>query len=220
MLHILIISVFLTLLTPAICHFIPPDIEVNPIITGLNGPSSLFYQHDSLFILATNQQILLKTDFQSIPNIILGINNTFGYNGDGKLAKDTTLSNPHGLHVNGSFIYIPDKWSQRLRMVNKETMIVQTIAGNGICGFSGDGQKVGVPNTQLCNPQGVFVENNEIYIADTFNNRIRKIDSNNFLSTVVGSSSIGGFSGDGGLATNAKLFRPESVFVYMNQGQN
>ncbi|EFC47406.1 predicted protein [Naegleria gruberi] len=86
-------------------------------------------------------------------------------------------------------------------------------AGTGSGGFSGDG--VLAINAKLYFPRGVSVDpfKGDVYIADSYNNRIRKV-SNGFISTIAGTGSAG-FTGDGELAIAAKLDTPYSV-AYSN----
>lgn len=85
------------------------------------------------------------------------------------------------------------------------------VAGNGLSGFSGDGGLS--TSAQLDTPMGVSIDNaGNLYIADTLNHRIRKVDTNGFISTVAGDG-VAGFYGDGSLATSASLYSPHSVAV-------
>src|ERR1035441_6794037 len=84
-----------------------------------------------------------------------------------------------------------------------------TIAGTGNAGFSGDGGPATAAT--LFGPQGLRVDAaGNVYVADSQNNRIRKITPKGVISTVAGTAT-GGFSGDGGLATEASLFLPADV---------
>ena len=65
---------------------------------------------------------------------------------------------------------------------------------------------------RLCGPRGVFVSNGEVYIADSFNHRVRKVLRNGQIVTIAGTG-IQGYNGDGQLATNAQLHTPCSVIV-------
>jgi trimeric autotransporter adhesin len=90
--------------------------------------------------------------------------------------------------------------------------IINTVAGNGTNGYSGDGGLA--TSAEIAYPPGMAVDSfGNIYIADTANNRIRKVTaSTGDISTVAGNGTAG-YSGDGGLATSAKLNWPESVAV-------
>ncbi len=107
-------------------------------------------------------------------------------------------------------IYIADVFNHRIFKVDTSG-IINTVAGNGIAGFSGDGGPA--TSASLNVPSGVFVDElGNIYIADTSNHRIRKVDTSGIISTVAGNG-IRGFSGDGGPATSASLDLPWGVFV-------
>ncbi len=90
------------------------------------------------------------------------------------------------------------------------------VAGTGNAGFSGDGGP-GIA-AQLNKPSGLAVDAfGNLYVADSANHRIRRVDSSGAITTVAGSGSAGatgrGFSGDGGQATSARLSRPAGVTV-------
>jgi hypothetical protein len=86
------------------------------------------------------------------------------------------------------------------------TLTISTVAGNGVAGYSGDGGPA--TSAELNNPYGVAVDAaGNIYIADTLNNRVRKVTPNGTITTVAGTGAVG-FSGDGGPATSARLNRP------------
>ena len=89
--------------------------------------------------------------------------------------------------------------------------IITTVAGNGLWSFSGDGGAA--TNATLSNPFGVTVDaSGNLFIADESNNRIRKVGIDGIITTVAGNGSAG-YSGDGGVATNAGLYYPNCVAV-------
>ncbi len=104
-------------------------------------------------------------------------------------------------------VYVVNSSSQASKI--SANGIVTTVAGNGTNGYSGDGNLA--TSAQLYYPQGVAVDvNGNIYIADTQNNRIRKVTPQGIISTIAGTGTAG-FSGDGGLATAAKLSSPRKL---------
>ena len=108
------------------------------------------------------------------------------------------------------FIFIADTWSHRIRRVDS-TGIITTVAGNGTQGVSGDG--VLGTNASLRAPFGVAVDvRGNLFIADTWNHRIFRVESSGIITTVAGNGTQG-FSGDGGLATSASLGAPYDVAV-------
>lgn len=88
---------------------------------------------------------------------------------------------------------------------------IAVVAGTGTCGFSGDGGPAGA--AQLDNPNGLaFDSAGNLYVADSGNQRIRRIDPLGNISTVAGTGTPG-FSGDGGPAINAKLYDPFGIGI-------
>jgi trimeric autotransporter adhesin len=140
-------------------------------------------------------------------------NGTAGYSGDGGAATSAELYDAPGVAVDGAGnIYIADYDNNRIRKVTVSTGIISTVAGNGTAGYSGDGGAA--INAELDNPSGVAVDGaGNIYIADYYNHRIRKVTlSTGIISTVAGNGTAG-YSGDGGAAINAKLYFPYGVAV-------
>jgi len=131
-----------------------------------------------------------------------------GFSGDSGLAAAAQLfgANDVAIAADGSQ-YIADHYNHRVRKVSPDGMI-STVAGNGTAGFSGDGGP-GV-SAKLNWPKRVAVAaDSSLYIADTSNNRVRRVGLDGNISTVAG----GGASGDGGLATAAYISRPEGLAV-------
>jgi sugar lactone lactonase YvrE len=135
-----------------------------------------------------------------------------GYSGDGGPATSAaTFGYPEAVAVDSAGnLYIADTGNNRIRKVTFSTGIITTVAGNGTAGYSGDG--VAATSTELNYPSGVALDGaGNIYIADIGNSRIRKVTvSTGLISTVAGNGNYG-FSGDGGVATNAALCGPADV---------
>ena len=134
---------------------------------------------------------------------------TAGYFGDGSAATNAELWYPSGVAVDttGDF-FIAEYGNNRVRKVGTNG-IITTVVGNGSYGYSGDG---GVAtNAELNGPVGVAVDTGgNLFIADYFNYRIRKVGTNGIITTVAGNGTYG-YSGDGGVATNAELSVPGDV---------
>jgi sugar lactone lactonase YvrE len=138
-------------------------------------------------------------------------NGTAGYNGDNIAATSAMLNLPTGVALDSAGnIYIADTWNSRIRKVTTAG-IISTVAGNGAAGYSGDG--IAATSTKLGEPAAVALDSaGNIYIADTWNNRVREVTTAGIISTVAGNGAFGG-SGDGGAATSAELFEPTGVAV-------
>ena len=133
---------------------------------------------------------------------------THGYSGDGGQATSAELYNPEGIAVDTiGNVYIAEEANNRIRKVDVSTGIINTIAGNGYGapisgGYSGDGGQATAAELYL--PNGLYFDKNEnLYITDNGNFRVRKINTAGIITTVVGNG-IMGSSGDGGPATAAE----------------
>ena len=134
--------------------------------------------------------------------------------GDGGAATQATFV-PSGVAVDGAGnLYITDGYEDRIRKVNAATGIISTVAGSGTIGFSGDG--AAATSARFGDLEGGVVVDSagNLYIADTYNHRIRKVDATTgIISTIAGSGRRGGFRGDGRTATLAMLNIPRGVAV-------
>ncbi len=127
------------------------------------------------------------------------------FSGDGGPATATGIQFASGLAFDASGnMYFGDFGNNAIRKVTNG--IISTIAGNGVQGFSGDG---GLATSALLHgPQSILVDPvGNIYIADHWNHRVRKVATNGIITTVAGNGTAA-FSGDGGPATSASLFYP------------
>lgn len=133
-----------------------------------------------------------------------------GFSGDGGPALSAQTSAwAVAVDTKGN-LFIADQSSQRIRRVSTDGNI-NTVAGSGNPAFSGDGGAAG--SAQLSSPVMVAPDaSGNLFVADTYNNRVRKISANGSISTVAGSGTAG-FSGDGGSAIAAQLSGPYGVAV-------
>jgi len=142
-------------------------------------------------------------------------NGGYGYNGDGRAATDAELNWPTVVAVDATGnLFIADSRNNVIREVGTNR-IINTVAGNGTWGYSGDGGAAA--NAELRFPSGVAVDaTGNLFIADSGNNVIREVGTNGIINTVAGNgygaeTGYGGYSGDGGAATNAELDYPSGV---------
>ena len=158
----------------------------------------------NLYIADTNNHRIRKADSSGNISTVAG-NGTSSFGGDGGAATAAQLKNPRGVALDGSGnLYIADTSNDRIRKVDSSGNI-STVAGGSI----GDGGAAG--GAQLNNPRGVALDGSgNLYIADTDNDRIRKVDSSGVITTVAGNG-MRGFSGDGAAATAARLNQPRGM---------
>lgn len=136
-----------------------------------------------------------------------------GASGDGGLAVAAQLFEPSGLFVDqAGNVLVADTGNHRVRRVEADTGVIITIAGSGVSGFSGDGGP-GL-SAQLNGPTAVAAdEDGNVVIADTVNNRIRRVEAGTGTITTIAGTGTQGFAGDGGLAIQAELTEPSGVTV-------
>ena len=135
---------------------------------------------------------------------------SYGYNGDNIPASQALLNSPLKILIDGAGnIYIVDYFNQRIRKIDTNG-IITTVAGNGTLGYSGDGKQA--TSAELDYPESLAMDvAGDLFIADTGNGVIRKVDTNGIITTFAGNGTFTN-SGDGGPAINAGML-PESVAV-------
>ena len=162
----------------------------------------------NLFLAEISNSRIRKVSTNGVITTIAG-NGTNGYSGDGVPATNTSLCTPIDTILDASGnLFIADENNYRIRKVSTNG-IIMTVAGNGTNVFSGDGG----PATKagLSHPIGIALDScGNLFISDNAANRVRKVDTNGFITTVAGNGSSG-YSGDGGAATNARLNSPIGV---------
>src|SRR6185369_7788608 len=125
-------------------------------------------------------------------------------------ATDAELDSPEAVALDDDGdLYIADTQNHRVRRVDADTGIITPVAGNGTAGDSGDGGPATAAS--LDQPRGVAIDAaGRVFIADTNNHRIRRVDLSGNIQTIAGTGDTG-YSGDNGPATAAKLRFPRSV---------
>jgi len=137
-----------------------------------------------------------------------------GYSGDYGFATDAQLKYPTGVAVDKTTndLYIADRTNQYIRKVGYASGIINTVAGTGNAGYNGD--TIADANTaKLSYPLSLAFNGGNLYIADQYNNVIRKLTAGGTLQTIGGmyNNANSGYSGDGGVATQALLNTPASI---------
>lgn len=172
------------------------------------------YLTDANIIRKINTAGIIKTIAGDTTGLTLGFSNN-GFSGDGGMATNAKLNSPGGLALNNGNLYFSDVRNNHIRMINTAG-IISTVAGyTTATGYSGDGGQATAAG--LNQPSGInFDAAGNLFFADAINERIRKITmSTGIITTVAGngyqSGSYGGYSGDGGQATSAKISWPLGV---------
>ncbi len=162
----------------------------------------------NLFISDTSNNVVRKVDASGVITTVAG-NGTYGYSGDGGTATSAEFKDPYSVAVDAAGnLYIADTYNYRVRMVSAGG-IVTTVAGTGVYGYSADGGPA--TSARLSEPEGVAVDaSGNLYIADTYNYRIRKVTPGGTITTLAGNGTYG-ISSDGIPAIGAALAFPEGV---------
>ena len=169
--------------------------------------------------------VIWKVTPDGASSVFAGVLNNCAYNGDGIRANTAFLNSPYGvaLDLNGN-LYIGDTLNNRVRKVNRFGLIT-TIAGNGTCGFSGDGG-LGTA-AMICTPEGVAADSHSnVYVGDYSNLRVRKVTASGIITTVIGSGN-GGYNGENLPAATTNTDGPVAIGIdsngnvfYVDDGQN
>jgi len=196
--------------------------------SGSNGPTISAWldtpgglavaPNGDLYFADSNNNVIDLFDRRPAVTTVVGTRRA-GFSGDHGPATKAQLDTPDGVTIapDGDLI-VADSHNNRIRRIDRATRIITTIAGSGENGYDGDDKPA--TETALSAPNAVWARaNGDIYIADTFNNRIRMIDhATGYIHTVAGDGKTGGDGplGDGGPATSAHLFMPSDVAVASN----
>lgn len=130
--------------------------------------------------------------------------------GDGGLATQALLNFPSAVVVDkAGTLFIADTLNHRIRRVDPQTGIIQTVAGTGQTKWSGDGG-AGISAT-LNEPVALALQGTHLYIADQSNNRIRMLDIETQVITTVAGTGDSGYNGDGMPAIDAGLAGPSGL---------
>lgn len=183
---------------------------------GLTFPTAIAFDPSGNLYVAQYNSVRKVNASTGIITTVAG--GTSGYNGDGLPASQTRFSDIQGLAFDrAGNLYIADANNQSIRKVDAISGIVTTVAGvppssftGG--GFGGDGGPANV--AQLNYPRSVAVDSNgNIFIADSLNYRIRRVDGTTGIITTLTGTGTAGFSGDGGPASMAQIGYPLAIAV-------
>jgi hypothetical protein len=186
---------------------------------GDDGPAidALFYNPTDVIIMSLTGELYISDTFNNVIRVVdkngnisrFAGNTMEAYTGDGGPARNASFYWPYGLAFSSKGdLYIADYGNNVIRVVYRNGTI-ETFAGNGNQGYSGDGGPA--VDASLNSPVGVAVsKNGEVYISETYNNRLRVVYVNGTINTIAGNG-IGSYSENGILSTNAELNLPAYI---------
>ncbi len=182
--------------------------------SGTQLLSVTFSPTDTTDYTTAAASVQLSVSLAPVTGIIMTVagDNVEGYTGNGGPAIAAELFNPAGVAVDPQGnLYIADESNNVIRRVSSSNTAISLFAGNGTSGYSGDNGAA--TSASLQDPEGLAVDSQgNVYIADTMNNVIRKVNTSGTITTVAGNGTWG-YSGDGGSALSAQLYRPTAVAV-------
>ncbi len=176
----------------------------------INAPQGIFIdKKGNIYIGDFFNNRIRKVNTSGIIRNIAG-NGFTNFSGDGGPATAAELNGPSDVCVDTTGnVYIADETFSHIRIVNTSG-IINTFAGNGVNGYSGDGGPATA--AEIHGPSGVRIDGAQnIYIADLQNRVIRKVNTSGIISTVAGIAGISNYSGDGGPASAAELTAPTGL---------
>lgn len=153
----------------------------------LNFPTAVAVDREgNVYIADTmNHRIRMVAATTGVISTLAGTGHA-GFSGDRGSAHQATLNEPAALIIDEkNKLYIADQSNNRIRMIDLNNGLIQTIAGTGAATYDGDGKPA--INAALAGPSGLALADDHLYIADTFNGRIRCVHlSSGQISTVAG----------------------------------
>ncbi len=180
----------------------------------LNHPGCLAFDvSGNMFITDQGNDCIRKVTPAGVISTAVGQGGATGFSGDGGQATAARLNAPTGIafdrHGN---LFLSDRLNNRMRKVDTSG-IINTFAGSGTLGYSGDGGPATAAEFNLISIIS-FDNNGNIFVVDEYNHAIRKIDVSGSISTYAGGTF--GFGGDGGPASLAQLNHPRGLFIDSN----
>jgi sugar lactone lactonase YvrE len=166
---------------------------------------------NNLYIADTHNHVIRKLNLTSGILTTIAGTGTPGFSGDNGPATSAQVDLPTALALDAqNNLYLADTRNHRIRRIAATTGLITTIAGNGTQGFSGDNAPATAAS--IDSPTGLALDvSNNLYLADTHNHRIRRIDAvTGLITTIAGTGSLG-YSGDSAQATAATLALPHGL---------
>jgi sugar lactone lactonase YvrE len=204
----------------------PPEMEdrlplCNPTgalgtTVAMNHPTSATFGPDGLLYVAAwhNNKIRI---YDPATDIVTAFGDSYGFTGDGGPACAATFNTLKSIAIapDGT-MYAIDQKNVRIRKIDASRMI-STIAGTGVVGSEGDGgqaidAQLGFDKTSAPRPSGGLVLDGALlYLADSLNNRIRRIHLDTGIIDCIAGTGELGYSGDGGQALTATFNFPSDI---------
>jgi WD40 repeat protein len=183
---------------------------------SLNHPTDVEFLPDGSAVIAAwhNNKIRIWDAATGVVKVIAG--DSYGPSGESIPAHYATFNQPKSIALDGDGqIYLVDQRNLRIRLIDSGSpRMIRTVAGVGTKGYSGDGGPAAAAefhwdDSTTPAPNGALVlDGDTLYIADTGNHRIRRMDVTTGAIDCIAGTGVAGSEGDGGLALEASLNSP------------
>ncbi len=179
------------------------------VAARLNGPEGVVVDAaGNVYIADTGNHRVRRVNASGVITTVAGTG-VVGFGGDNGLATGARMNFPSALALDDSGnVFVTEREGNRVRKFAPGGSIV-TIAGIGQEGFDGDDGLA--TEARISNPLGVAFRAGKLYVADTDNHRIRRIDEGGIITTVAGTG-LAGYNGDGTPATTVRFTSPAALF--------
>jgi sugar lactone lactonase YvrE len=178
----------------------------------LDSPQGLALDNaNNLYIADTHNHAIRRLNLTTAVITTIAGHGSPGYSGDNGPATDARLDLPTALVLDStSSLYFTDSSNHRIRRIDAATGIITTVAGTGTQGFSGDsGPAIAA---SIDSPNGLAVDaQNNLYLSDTHNHRIRRIDAATGIITTIAGNGTPGYAGDTQTASASTLALPHGL---------
>jgi sugar lactone lactonase YvrE len=180
----------------------------------LNSPSAVVFDKDGNLFIADRGNNRIRKVEKSTGNITtIAGNGSMGFTGDGGPALSASFNSiSHLTFDSDGNLLVSDRLNHRIRKIDMTSNLINTVVGNGSTTYPGDNNsplQIGLdfPYSTAYNAAG------DLFIADANLNRILKLNASTGLVTTVAGTGTSGFSGDGNLASNAKINFPRDLVI-------
>ena len=203
--------------------FLPPTAPLGAPGTtvSLNHPTSVDFLPDGNVVVASWHGLRIRVwePESGLARVIAG-DGQYGSTGDGGEACRVEFNLPRSVVADATgHLYVLDQKNQRIRTFDSSpTAIVTTFAGTGIAGFSGDGglatdAQLAFVTAKSLPSGGLAIDGEHLFIADSGNNRIRRVDLATHIIDTIAGNGTAGYTGDGGAGTSASLANPGDLAI-------
>jgi len=184
----------------------------------LNHPTAMFQMPDGMITLVAWHNHKLRRIDPDTGRVWTECGAGPGFAGDGGPVEKALFKQPSHVTVDEQQnVYILDQQNERIRKIDAQTQTISTVVGNGTKGYAGDAGPALQAQLNFAvgdNPEpsgGLAYSNGVLYIGDTENHRIRRVDLASGMITTIAGTGQAGYAGDGRPATQAQLYHPHAL---------